>query len=205
MARILDLLQKGPMMRAELAAALSVPSATIHWNLNRLMAAPRQVRVSSWVRTGGQPARQFSLGDAPDAPFEALHTVRKKKVDMAEINLALLVKALATPQSAADLALVCRCSMTYVRKHMAMLMAETPRRIYVKEWRRPDGPGGLAMVYAAGTRRDAKKPNITQAQRFEELKADPEKHKRSLELRQLATARRKMRGKPQNIFAALGI
>lgn len=117
----------------------------------------------------------------------------------------LVVEALTKPQTVADLTASCRCSASYVRKHLTILLAETPRRVYVKEWRRPEGPGGLAPVYAAGSRPDAAKPKITQAQRFKELKADKDKHQRALLLRRLAAARRRMRKKPQTVFAALGI
>jgi hypothetical protein len=205
MSRILELLKAGPLTNLELAEKLSLPRITVYWNLCRLLDAPRQVHVSGWKRTGGKPFRQFALGDMPDVPFEPLHTITKPKQGMTDINCAVLVDALARPQSVADLVESCHCSAAYVHKYLAILMRETPRRIYIKEWRRPEGPGGLAPVYAAGSKLDVVKPRITQADRFQELKADKERHERALKLRQLSAARRRTRKKPQNVFSALGL
>lgn len=202
-ARVLQELANGPMTLSELESKLSVTRTTMYNCVVRLMAKPRRVHVSGWVHTGGSAARQFALGAGPDAPFRPLRTIPKPRTDMTEINCRVLVDALSRPKTADELAESCRCSASYVHKYLTILMSEKPRRVYVKEWRRPDGRGGLAKVYAAGSKRDAKRPTITAAQRFKEIKADPERRERALVLRRLADARRRTRANPQPWFAAL--
>jgi predicted ArsR family transcriptional regulator len=204
-ARIIELLASGPMTREGIANDLSVSNTTVHTFLNRLMAAPRKIHVCGWERTGGRAFRLFGLGDAPDAPFEPLRSISKPKVDMTEINCKVLADALARPQSADELAESCRCSPAYVRKYLAILMAEAPRRIHLHVWRRHEGRGPLTKVYAAGDKRDAPRPHLTASERFQELKANADKHERVLKLRCLAAARRRTRNKPQNVFSALGL
>lgn len=203
MGRILRVLKAGPLTRAEIAAKASISTSNAQSCLAKLMAEPRRVRVCAWVRTGGRASRQFELGTAPDAPFHPLRSISKQRMDMTEINCKVLVEALSKPQSVDELAESCRCSIAYVRKYMALLLKEAPRRIYVCEWRRPHGKGPLTKVYAAGCRKDVKRPVITASQRFQELKRDKDKHARSLLLRRLWAARRRMRDEPQQWFAAL--
>jgi hypothetical protein len=205
MARILELLASRPMTRSDLAETLSVSHTTVHTCLNRLMAAPRKIHVCEWERTGGRAFRLFGLGDAPDMPFQRLRAISKPKVDMTEINCKVLVDALVRPQSVDELAESCRCSPAYVRKYLAILLSESPRRIYLMEWRRPNGKGSLTRVFAAGSKCDAKRPRVSASDRFQELKAGKERHERTLKLRCLAAARRRTRNKPQNVFSALGL
>jgi AraC-like DNA-binding protein len=205
MARILELLASGPMTRSDIAETLSVSHTTVHTCLNRLMGAPRQVHVCGWQRTGGRAFRLFSLGDGADAPFYQKRAIPKQRTDMTEINCKALITALTPPRSVDELTKVCHCSPAYVRKYLAILMAESPRRIYIHEWRRPDGPGPLAKVFAAGDKLDAPRLRLTTSARFQELKADKEKHERNLKLRRLSAARRRTRKKPQNVFSALGL
>lgn len=205
MARILELLAQEPFTCLDLAERLSVSHTSVHTCLNRLMTEPRQIHVCGYKRTGGRAFRIFDLGDKPDVQFQPLHLISKPKVDMVEINCKVLIDALARPQTVEELTESCNCSAAYVRKYLAILMAETPRRVHIHEWRRPDGRGPLAKVFAAGERRDAPCVSLTPSQRFQELKANPEKHERALKLRVLAAARRRTRKKPQNVFSALGL
>jgi predicted ArsR family transcriptional regulator len=205
MAGVLDLLKSAPMTNADLAHRLAVSTSTVHNTVKRLMAAPRQIHVCGWRRTGGRAFRLFGLGDEPDVPFEPLRAVPKRKVDMREVSCKALIDALAQPQSIDELTEALRCSQAYVRKYLTILRAETPRRIYVKEWRRPNGRGSLTQVFAAGSQLDAPRPRMTTAERFQEIKANPEKHERLNKLRRLAALRRRTRTKPQNVFSALGL
>lgn len=205
MARILELLKDGPLTRLEISEKLSLSQSTAHHNLTRLQAEPRKIHVCGWVRTSGNPHRQFALGDKPDVPFVPLHQVVKPEVDTVAVACKRIVSALVRHQSVQELATSLGCSVAYVRKYIAILLAESPRRIYVKTWRRPTGPGGLTKVYAIGNKPDAQPPRLTGADRFKELKANPEKHERFNKVRCLAAARRRTRKKPQTIFSALGL
>lgn len=203
--RTLELLRKGEYTLNEISEKISVSRPAAQNYVKVLMAEPRQIRICGWRHTKGKEMRVFGIGAEPDAPFVTYRAMKKRKVDVAALNLDSIVSALAMPQTAAELAEKLRVSETFVHTYLPLLLKENPRRIYIYEWRRHDGPGPLVRVFAAGKKKDKTRPMMTKAERFQELKADPQKHARSLLLRRLAAARRKKRGKPVSPFAALGL
>lgn len=124
----------------------------------------------------------------------------------AQKTIAEILRVLAEKRrTRAELEHDLHLSKPTVRRYLAHLMAE-PRRVFIGRWEHTEG--NLRPVYAAGSRKDAARPapptrrerNIV---RWQEIKADPDKHHEVLQAARVIAAVRRTRATPQTWLSAL--
>jgi hypothetical protein len=144
------------------------------------------------------------VGDLPDVE---LIRCRKKKalVPRFAAQLARVLKALKTPQTTMQLALVLNFSQSRARVYIHELRATKPKRAYIKDWQDPGKQGDWAPVYALGNRPDKRKPKITRADRYCKDRANDEKYERILAQRRKLHMLDKARKNKQTWASSLGL
>lgn len=98
-------------------------------------------------------------------------------------KLDRLVGALSTPMTRHEIQLAMHMGKRTVNTYIAKLMEEGNKRVYIKDWKREQEgqKTHLRPVYAAGKKRDKKKPApLTNAEinrrQYARIKANPEKY-----------------------------
>lgn len=208
MDKIVAALQHKPMGIVELAEVLGMGKSNVWVYLNKMRkGSPKRIFISGYVKkqdaTAGQPAPVYSAGSKPDFEYVPNNrpTPKTSAAQRREQMTALLRKSPMTAQQLGD-------QMHIVKARALMYLGEMKREnaIYISRWLRPEGAGAWAPVYALGNRAD--KPSSkgeTSGQRHARLMRDPEHAEEERARRRRRYAVERLRGKPQGIFAALGL
>lgn len=92
----------------------------------------------------------------------------------AAARMERILDLLQKPHTRQELAEATHIGVRGVQSYLTALMAETPRRIHVHDWR-INSPGSPTAVYMAGDRKDKKKPRaMTAAERSRKRRKDPD-------------------------------
>lgn len=199
--RILAAIASEPLTAQQLADRLHLSRDMILRHLAMLMAeVPRRLHVAGFETTIARPAPKYGPGDLPDAVYVPTRApTRQNEVDEQTERAAAELKA--CPMTTSQLADKLGLSVSRTRFYVATLRADG--KAYIKAWNAPPCGGDLAPVYGLGNRPDKPKARKTGAQRYRELKADPEKHERNLAKRRVLYRIRKSTRAPQTWCSAL--
>lgn len=208
--RILAAIATEPLTAQELADRLHLTRDGINIHLKAMKnAEPRQVHVASYDRNvqGGRPAPRYRPGDAKDAVYEPSRTP-KRHLQVGK-QLAKIKKLLrAKPMSATQLGQALATSPGWARNLVARLRAA--KQVYIGGWQ--SFGSGIAPLYALGAREDVPRPPIDPKNAYARLKRRRETddharevYERDLRRRAVNSKIKKLKAKPQGIFAALGV
>lgn len=114
----------------------------------------------------------------------------------------------AKPMTRAEMEVELFASKTKMLNYIRHLHGGETKRIYIKRWASTSGPN--APVYAVGDLPDAPKPRpLTDEERakleWKRIRANQDRYENAKAAARIRLAISKIRGKPQGIFAALGI
>jgi predicted ArsR family transcriptional regulator len=208
--RILAAIAAEALTAQQLADRLHLTRDGINIHLKAMKeAAPRQVHVAGWVYNpqGGRPAPMYRPGDRPDAKYVAARApTRHLQVGKQLAKIKRLLRA--KPMTAAQLGQALGTSSGWARNLVVRLRAE--KQVYIAGWQSPGA--GIAPLYAMGARDDVPRPPIDPKNAYARLKHRRETddharevYERDLRRRALNSKIKKLKAKPQGIFAALGV
>lgn len=213
---ILDALRAKPMTTQQIADAIGASNSSVAIYLRRLLeSVPAKVYVSRYEpnlgKYAGRPAPIYSAGNKKSVEFVPL-SCPVPKISSAERRAKILELLEAQPMTVNQLAVKMFIVRGTVSKHMTALRNAAERQVYIKSWDHPskvaeEGKGGdWAPVYAVGDKKDKPKPKQeTPSQRHKRLSKDQSYVLQRRLKRRLRYNVEKLRGKPQGIFAALGL
>lgn len=206
--RISAQLEIAPMTARELSEKLHLSIDAIQIYMRRMRgSSPKRVYVCGH-RPGGahvKPAPIYALGNLPDVEMTKQPHQPKAKVDLAAIMRDAVLKKLAVPLTAKQLAAEMRISVSWARRQISMLRTPENRQLRIKTWISAPGKGDPAPAYIVGKGKDAPKPKFTRKDHYLRKLADPEWRARH-EARQAANhVQRSCRKKPVTIFTVLGM
>lgn len=150
-ARIVEALAAGPLSSRALADRLHLAPKGMYKYLNALMATPRQVRITGYLRSGGCPVPLYGLGSGRDAARPG--QLSRRTGSRWEKRRAEVLALLATPQSVQELADAIGICPTAIRAYLRELHRD--RAIYITRWLRVART--LAPVYVLGEGDDAER------------------------------------------------
>ena len=208
MDKIVAALQHKPMEISELAVFLGMGKSNTWVYLNKMRnGTPKRVFISGYRQNkaarAGQPAPIYSAGSRPDVEFVPNNRAARKTsaVERREQVLALLREGPMTARQVGE----CLC----VVKARALMYVGALKRenlVYISRWLRPEGAGAWVPVYALGNKVSRPMPKAeTSSQRHKRLMLDPEYAEERRQARKRRYCVERLRGKPQNIFSALGL
>lgn len=208
MDKIIAALQSKPMGVVELAEVLGMGKSNVWVYLDKMRnGTPKRVFISGYRKhaeaRAGQPAPIYSAGSKPDFEYVPNNrpTPKTSAAQRREQMIALLRKSPMTAQQLGD-------EMHIVKARALMYVGQMKREnaVYISRWLRPEGAGAWAPVYALGNRPDKPTPKgETSGQRHARLMRNPEHAEEERARRRRRYAVERLRGKPQSIFAALGL
>lgn len=202
--KILRSLEFKPMTVNDLASLMSLGYRAVLNYLDDLHSS-RRIHICGYI--GRARMRIYALGNKPDVEYVPLKASRKKSPRHSELaRLELAAAALAEkPMTAEELGVVLHLCTSRARFYTGELMKATPRRAYVKEFKRSEGKKGWVPVYAAGDNPDAVMPRKNEAQRYRDKIAVPERRERILKKWNERYHAKKKKAQPATWLSALGI
>lgn len=207
-ARILEELAAGPKCNRQLAIDLGLSRSGVMRYTNVMHTAnPKRIHVCGFHEpaNGGYSRPLYAAGDGVDLVYQPRHVkVPKKSTDRRAEKRAQILALLQTPRTAKQIAARVHFSYCWLADYLVELRKE--KVIYIQKWTRPSRLGPHVAVYAIGDERDAKRPGQeTRAERYAKERADPVRLKRAQDVQKHNRKLQKLKAKPANIFAALGL